>query len=293
MPLNWPGSRPPSQSAAEILPPEDRADPGSYPEGRMAGYDGDPGPILPSPPRSANRWATAPATYTLVGINCAVYLADGAARCLAYQPHGSRPGALGRQFRRLCARRAVVASAHRRVCARRHSAPGDQHVVLVESRIAGRAAARSRRVVCRLCAHRHRGKFAQYRGASADCRRRRLGRGFWIGRRADPAAQGETASRASGGDSPAAQERDLLCAFELCDRGHHDVPAHQHSDRQYGPPGRVSLRSGAGRPAGTQNRRGQEPIRRSFLGSVRRHGFAAAGLRLRHRVVLALDGRLF
>ncbi len=40
----------------------------------MAGYDGDPQPL---PPRSArgSRWATAPATYTLVGINCAVYLA--------------------------------------------------------------------------------------------------------------------------------------------------------------------------------------------------------------------------
>ena len=43
----------------------------------MPGYDGDPGPIQPVPPRRArgNRWATAPATYTLVGINCAVYLA--------------------------------------------------------------------------------------------------------------------------------------------------------------------------------------------------------------------------
>jgi rhomboid protease GluP len=40
----------------------------------MAGYDGDPQPL---PPRSTrgSRWATAPATYTLVGINCVVYLA--------------------------------------------------------------------------------------------------------------------------------------------------------------------------------------------------------------------------
>ena len=73
MSSNWPGSRP-SQSSAEILPPESRATPGSYADGRMAGYDGDPQPL---PPRSTrgSRWATAPATYTLVGINCAVYLA--------------------------------------------------------------------------------------------------------------------------------------------------------------------------------------------------------------------------
>ena len=72
MSSNWPGSRP-SQSSAEILPPEGRATPGSYADGRMAGYDGDPQPL---PPRSTggSRWATAPATYTLVGINCAVYL---------------------------------------------------------------------------------------------------------------------------------------------------------------------------------------------------------------------------
>ncbi len=41
----------------------------------MPGYDGDPGPA-PAPPRArGNRWASAPATYTLVGINCAVYIA--------------------------------------------------------------------------------------------------------------------------------------------------------------------------------------------------------------------------
>src|ERR1700689_923382 len=74
MPLNWGGNRP-SQSPAEILPPEDRADPRSY--GRMAGYDGEPGPLPPAPSRRPNggRWASAPATYPLVGINCAVYLA--------------------------------------------------------------------------------------------------------------------------------------------------------------------------------------------------------------------------
>src|SRR3984885_14677830 len=71
---NWGGDRP-SQVPAEILPPEGRDDPRSY--GRMPGYDGDPEPIQPSPSRRprGNRWATAPATYTLVGINCAVYLA--------------------------------------------------------------------------------------------------------------------------------------------------------------------------------------------------------------------------
>ena len=58
---NWPGSGP-SQRAAEILPPESRS------------YEGDQGP--PRPRRSqASRWASAPATYTLVGINCAVFLA--------------------------------------------------------------------------------------------------------------------------------------------------------------------------------------------------------------------------
>jgi rhomboid protease GluP len=72
MALNWGGGRS-SQSPAEVLPPEGRDDPRSY--GRMAGYDGDPG--LPQPPvrrPRGNRWASAPATYTLVGINCAVYV---------------------------------------------------------------------------------------------------------------------------------------------------------------------------------------------------------------------------
>ena len=74
MASDWPGIRP-SQSSAEILPPESRANPGSYPGGRMAGYDGDPRPVPPARRPAGNRWATAPATYTLVGINCAVYLA--------------------------------------------------------------------------------------------------------------------------------------------------------------------------------------------------------------------------
>jgi rhomboid protease GluP len=58
---NWPGSGP-SQRSAEILPPENRA------------YEGDLGPARPQPSRGS-RWASAPATYTLVGINCAVYVA--------------------------------------------------------------------------------------------------------------------------------------------------------------------------------------------------------------------------
>jgi rhomboid protease GluP len=72
MSSNWPGGRP-SQIQPEILPPENPADPRAY--GRMPGYDGDPGPA-PAPSRArGNRWASAPATYTLVGINCAVYIA--------------------------------------------------------------------------------------------------------------------------------------------------------------------------------------------------------------------------
>jgi rhomboid protease GluP len=64
MPSEWPESRP-SQSPGEILPPEGR------------GYDRDPGPVAPNRSRGAGgtRWASAPATYTLVGINCAVYVA--------------------------------------------------------------------------------------------------------------------------------------------------------------------------------------------------------------------------
>src|ERR1700744_1716449 len=58
---NWPGSGP-SQRAAEILPPENRP------------YEGEAGPPPPRHSRGS-RWASAPATYTLVGINCAVFLA--------------------------------------------------------------------------------------------------------------------------------------------------------------------------------------------------------------------------
>jgi rhomboid protease GluP len=65
MQSNWPEGRPP-QSPAEILPPE----------GRTVNYDRDPGQPPARPRGSENtRWASAPATYTLVGINCAVYVA--------------------------------------------------------------------------------------------------------------------------------------------------------------------------------------------------------------------------
>src|SRR5277367_2069655 len=58
---NRPGSGP-SQRSAEILPPESRV------------YEGEAPPPRPRPSRGS-RWASAPATYTLVGINCAVFLA--------------------------------------------------------------------------------------------------------------------------------------------------------------------------------------------------------------------------
>src|SRR6201994_707397 len=62
MPTDWPSSRPP-QSPAEILPPDDRSYRGPYPNGGTV-------------PRGAptTRWASAPATYTLVGINCVVFV---------------------------------------------------------------------------------------------------------------------------------------------------------------------------------------------------------------------------
>ncbi len=162
MSSNWPGGRP--SSPAEILPPENPADPRAY--GRMPGYDGDPGPV-PGPSRArGTRWASAPATYTLVGINCAVYIAMVLRGVSPTNPSVVRPGALGRQLWRLCACRAVVASAYCRLCARRHHPPGDQHVVPVESGVAGRAAARSSRGGGRLRANRNCGKPAQHGGPS-------------------------------------------------------------------------------------------------------------------------------
>src|ERR1700744_890069 len=71
MPTDWPTSRPP-QSPPEILPPEDGTYRGEYPNGPVRGYSEVPSPLPQMAQR--NRWATAPATYTLVGINCVVYL---------------------------------------------------------------------------------------------------------------------------------------------------------------------------------------------------------------------------
>ncbi len=70
MSIKWDGTGA-SPGTPEILPPEGSTDPRSY--GRMPGYDGDPGPV--PGPRRRSGWASAPATYTLVGINCAIYVA--------------------------------------------------------------------------------------------------------------------------------------------------------------------------------------------------------------------------
>src|ERR1700761_5914104 len=71
MDSDWDGSRT-SQTVPEILPPESRPeghfDPRS-PQGRD--YSGG----VPVRTSTGTRWASAPATYTLVGVNCAVYLA--------------------------------------------------------------------------------------------------------------------------------------------------------------------------------------------------------------------------
>lgn len=61
------------QSVPEILPPESPRTSGRMP-GYDPGYASDPRPPAP-PVRRGDSWASAPATYTLVGINCAVYLA--------------------------------------------------------------------------------------------------------------------------------------------------------------------------------------------------------------------------
>ena len=143
MSSNWPGSRP-SQSPAEILPPESRANPGSYPEGRMAGYDGDPGPLRPSPSQEATvgpplqprtPWSASTARCIMAMVLRGVSPSNPTVQDLVNW---------GANFGGLCACRAVVASAHGCVCARRHPAPGDQHVVFMESGVAGRAAARAR-----------------------------------------------------------------------------------------------------------------------------------------------------
>jgi rhomboid protease GluP len=72
MALHWAFGGP-SRSTPEILPPEGRENSHSYPT--AGGYSPETLPPV-APPRQSrsNRWATAPATYTLVGINCAIYI---------------------------------------------------------------------------------------------------------------------------------------------------------------------------------------------------------------------------
>jgi rhomboid protease GluP len=65
-------STPPGQGPIpEILPPGQGAN--GYP---VPGYSGGGYTVVPPPPRARprRRWATAPATWTLLGINCAVYV---------------------------------------------------------------------------------------------------------------------------------------------------------------------------------------------------------------------------
>lgn len=74
MPWKSPETRP-AQPQPEILPPLDRGDARGYPGGEFASYDRPPAPPRASRPGTVARWAAAPATYVLVGINCLVYLA--------------------------------------------------------------------------------------------------------------------------------------------------------------------------------------------------------------------------
>jgi rhomboid protease GluP len=67
---------PPSSYPAqppEISPPERAAQPGELPQG-AEGIPGEVAGAGPRPKADARSWAYAPATYVLVGINCAVYL---------------------------------------------------------------------------------------------------------------------------------------------------------------------------------------------------------------------------
>jgi rhomboid protease GluP len=57
-------------SQPEILPPGTFPEPPQEPEQPQGWYP----PPQPPPPRPRRHWASAPATYTLVGVNCAVYL---------------------------------------------------------------------------------------------------------------------------------------------------------------------------------------------------------------------------
>lgn len=64
---------PPVQLEPEILPPAGREDPRIYRGDPPGQFDQPPAGTVRRRPR--NRWATAPATYILVGVNCVVYLA--------------------------------------------------------------------------------------------------------------------------------------------------------------------------------------------------------------------------
>ena len=61
------GLEPQAGSTPEILPPEG---PAASPQDARYGMP----PLPPPRPRPRSRWALAPATHTLVAINCAVYL---------------------------------------------------------------------------------------------------------------------------------------------------------------------------------------------------------------------------
>src|ERR1700758_651399 len=70
--MEWksPDSRP-VQVEPEILPPIERDDSGGY----VRGHERLEMPSAPVRRPNRARWATAPATYTLVAINCLVYVA--------------------------------------------------------------------------------------------------------------------------------------------------------------------------------------------------------------------------
>ncbi len=138
-----PSLRADSDSAPEFLPPQ-------------AGFN--PPPLRPVR-RQRPSWAYSPATYSLVGINCMVFLAMVAHHVSAI---GAQPRSIDVLGRRQCRQRAdlraVVAHCHRHVCPCGHSAPGHQHVVPVESGIAGRAADGLAGLACGLHPHRRGGQ---------------------------------------------------------------------------------------------------------------------------------------
>ena len=104
------------------------------------GYIPTPQPMVR---RRRSFWATAPATYVLVGINCAVFLAMVIHGASALGPTaeqlmfwGANNAGVGLEWR------PVVAHCDRDVRARRPASPCNQYVVPVEPGAAGRAADR-------------------------------------------------------------------------------------------------------------------------------------------------------